>query len=79
MSSLRPTSAKFVLGPPVDTTPPTVVFTGPADHPDAIVQTESAKPRKKKKAAAAAAAGAADTPATTKVKKKKAKVSSAQK
>jgi len=75
LSSLKPASGKFLLGPAVDTTPPIVVFTGPADHPDAVVQTESAKPHKKKKAAAA---GATDT-ATAKPKKKKAKVSSAQK
>jgi D-alanyl-D-alanine carboxypeptidase len=76
LSSLKPAGAKFVLGPPVDTTPPTIVFTGPADHPDAVAQTESGgKPKKKKKAAAAAPAeGAAAKPA-----KKKAKVSSAQK
>jgi D-alanyl-D-alanine carboxypeptidase len=75
LSSLKPASGKFVLGPPVDTTPPTIVFTGPADHPDVAVQTASAKPKKKKKAAAAAPAeGAAAKPA-----KKKAKVSAAQK
>ena len=34
LSSLKPTTGKFVLGPPVDTTPPVVVFTGPPDHPD---------------------------------------------
>lgn len=34
LSALRPTNDKFVLGPPVDTEPPVVVFTGPADHPD---------------------------------------------
>ncbi len=34
LSALRPTDGKFVLGPPVDTEPPVVVFTGPADHPD---------------------------------------------
>jgi D-alanyl-D-alanine carboxypeptidase len=78
LSSLKPANGKFVLGGPVDTTPPTIVFTGPADHPDAVAQTESSgKPKKKKKAATAAAApaeGAAAKPA-----KKKAKVSSAQK
>ena len=76
LSSLKPANGKFVLGGPVDTTPPIVVFTGPADHPDVAVQTESAKPRKKKKAAAA---GASRHAATAKPKKKKAKVSSAQK
>ena len=34
LSALRPTNGKFVLGPPVETEPPVVVFTGPADHPD---------------------------------------------
>ncbi len=34
LSALRPTNGKFELGPPVDTEPPVVVFTGPADHPD---------------------------------------------
>jgi len=40
LSSLKPTTGKFVLGPPVDTTPPVIVFTGPADHPDQV-QTQS--------------------------------------
>jgi hypothetical protein len=47
LSSLRPSAGKFVLGPPVDTEPPVVVFTGPADHPDAVQSTEG-KPGKKK-------------------------------
>jgi len=47
LSSLKPAAGKFVLGPPVDSEPPVVVFTGPANHPDAI-QTAS-KPSKKKK------------------------------
>jgi D-alanyl-D-alanine carboxypeptidase len=56
LSSLKPASGKFVLGPPVETAPPVVVFTGPADHPDPIAQTASAAPKKKKKTAAKAEA-----------------------
>src|SRR5262249_41092937 len=52
LSSLKPANGKFVLGPPVETTPPVVVFTGPEDHPDTVAQTASATPKKKKKAAA---------------------------
>jgi hypothetical protein len=52
LSSLKPANGKFVLGPPVETTPPVAVFTGPADHPDTVAQTASAAPKKKKKIAA---------------------------
>ena len=52
LSSLKPANGKFVLGPAVETTPPVVVFTGPADHPDTVAQSASAAPKKKKKVAA---------------------------
>jgi D-alanyl-D-alanine carboxypeptidase len=49
LSALQPTEDKFVLGPPVETEPPVVVFTGPADRPDPA--TTARKRVKKKKAA----------------------------
>jgi D-alanyl-D-alanine carboxypeptidase len=51
LSSLKPPNGKFVLGPPIDTEPPIVVFTGPADKPDAV-QVASAPAGKKRKHAA---------------------------
>ena len=47
LSSLKPANGKFVLGPAVDTEPPTVVFTGPKDHPDQV-QAPEHKVRKAK-------------------------------
>jgi D-alanyl-D-alanine carboxypeptidase len=58
LSSLKPANGKFVLGPPVETSPPITVFTGPVDHPDAVAQTASATPRKKKRSAATPAKAA---------------------
>jgi D-alanyl-D-alanine carboxypeptidase len=76
LSDLKPATGKFVLGPPVDTEPPVVVFTGPADHPDVISQTASAAPKKKKRVAAktdqtGAAEKSADKPAAKPVNNKK--------
>ena len=49
LSSLKPANGKFVLGPPTDTEPPVVVFTGPANHPDAPASAYA--PTKKKHSA----------------------------
>ena len=43
LSSLKPSSGKFVLGPPVDSEPPVVVFTGPANKPDVVEQVAPSK------------------------------------
>jgi D-alanyl-D-alanine carboxypeptidase len=83
LSNLKPATGKFVLGPPVETTPPVVVFTGSADHPDTVAQTASAAPKKKKKVAAKTEGGekpantAKTAKATKPAKHTKPKVSSA--
>jgi D-alanyl-D-alanine carboxypeptidase len=66
LSSLQPSAGKFVLGPAVESRPPIVVFTGPAEKPDTVVQT--AAPKKKR---------AAKRAAKRKPSKSKPKVSSA--
>ncbi len=78
LSSLKPANGKFVLGPPVETNAPIVVFTGPANNPDKVEQTAAATPKKKKRKVAANSA-AADKPAKTAkpAKSAKPKVSSA--
>ena len=68
LSSLA--KGKFVLGPPVDTEPPVVVFTGPADHPDAApVETAKKKRAKVKHAAKAKAGGETEQAAKAKTDK----------
>jgi D-alanyl-D-alanine carboxypeptidase len=47
LSNLQP-AGKFVLGPPVETETPVVVYTGPAGHPDPVA-TASAETKKKRK------------------------------
>jgi D-alanyl-D-alanine carboxypeptidase len=75
LSSLKPANGKFVLGPPVETTAPIVVYTGPAGNPDKVEQAVAAAPKKKKHKLAANSA-AADKPAKP-TKSAKPKVSSA--
>jgi D-alanyl-D-alanine carboxypeptidase len=63
LSALGPANGKFVLGPPVETEPPVKVFTGPADHPDAV---QTAEPRAKKKKHVAKKSSGEKTPAAAK-------------
>jgi D-alanyl-D-alanine carboxypeptidase len=70
LSNLKPAAGKFVLGPPVDTEPPVVVFTGPADHPDAV---QTAEPRSKKKRKHVAKKGDEGKDAGTKTASKRGK------
>jgi D-alanyl-D-alanine carboxypeptidase len=63
LSNLKPAGGKFVLGPPIDSTPPIVVFTGPADRPDSAPQVASGPGKKKKKVAAKSDAKPADAKA----------------
>lgn len=60
LSSLKP-ATKFVLGPPVDTEPPVVVFTGPADHPDAAPVAVASHKKHRVRHAKAAKAPKAET------------------
>lgn len=69
LSSLA--KGKFVLGPPVDSEPPVVVFTGPADHPDAAPVEVAKKKRGKVKHAAKAKTGG-ETEQAAKAKTEKA-------
>jgi D-alanyl-D-alanine carboxypeptidase len=48
LSSLTPANGKFVLGPPVETEAPVVVFTGPTNHPDTITPTAAAGKKSRK-------------------------------
>jgi D-alanyl-D-alanine carboxypeptidase len=53
LSALKPVNGKFVLGPRVETEPPVVVFTGPAERPDADGSAvEQPAPKKKRRARA---------------------------
>jgi D-alanyl-D-alanine carboxypeptidase len=84
LSALKPQNEKVVLGEPLISPEPVIVFTGPRDNPDKIDQTPlpAKKPAKKKiakKPAASAGETGSDTkpaakqPAAAKPKKKEAK------
>jgi D-alanyl-D-alanine carboxypeptidase len=74
LSNLKPAAGKFVLGPPVETVPPVVVFTGPANQPDSVVATGGGSKKKKKVAAKPTGEGASgDKPKANNAAKKQAK------
>jgi D-alanyl-D-alanine carboxypeptidase len=81
LSSLKPSAGKFVLGPPVDTTPPVVVYTGPAGHPDPVQVAHPVRHHKKATHHAGKAGKKAGAKAAKKRghRKSKAKVSAARK
>jgi D-alanyl-D-alanine carboxypeptidase len=63
-------TGKFVLGPPVESEPPVVVYTGPAGNPDPIRVAEPKKKKKQVKQAGKEKPEAADpAPAKTKAQK----------
>lgn len=74
LSNLQP-AGKFVLGPPVETEPPVVVYTGPAGHPDPIA-TASADKKKPKKAVRQAKTEKAEKSAEKTESKKESKAKS---
>jgi len=78
LSNLKPAAGKFVLGPPVDSTPPVVVYTGPADHPDPVQVAHAPAHSRKKVAAHNAGKTAATSAKTRRHRKAKAQVSSAK-
>jgi len=78
LSNLKTANGKFVLGPPADTEPPTVVYTGPANKPDTVEQTVTRKSAKHRRKKAPATADKTDKPAKP-AKTAKPKVSAAAK
>lgn len=75
LSSLKPANGKFVLGPPIETSAPVVVFTGPTNRPDTVAQTVPGASKKKKKNTAAK--NTKSTKSSKSAKPAKPKVSSA--
>jgi D-alanyl-D-alanine carboxypeptidase len=76
LTNLKTANGKFVLGPPVETSLPIVVFTGPADNPDKVEKIAAAKSKKKRRAAAKKSDGESSSsvaPATPAKYKKKVK------